>query len=277
MTSLTEEDVTTRTRNKSHEVRHMIIKTDQELEGMKAASAAVAETLRKMKEYTRVGMSTLEIDEYGNDILKSYGAMSAPQKMYDFPGYNCISVNHVAAHGIPSKDLILKEGDLINIDVSAVLDGFYGDNGGSFVVGEDIHNHRPLIKASQDILKGAIKRITAGVQIAALGAYIENSAKKRGYATIRNLVGHGIGYSLHEEPGEVANFHDKSNKARFRKNTCIALETFISTKAKFVYAGPDGWSMMAKDKSLVTQHEHTLIVTDKAPIILTEANGVFDF
>lgn len=255
----------------------MIIKTEEELAGMKAASAVVAEALKKMKEYTKVGMSTLEIDEYGNDILKSYGAESAPQKMYDFPGYNCISVNTVAAHGIPSKDVILNEGDLINIDVSAVLDGFYGDNGGSFVVGEDIHNHTPLVRASQEILAGAIKRITSGVQISALGAYIENSAKKRGYTTIKNLVGHGIGYSLHEEPGEVANYYDKSNKRRFRKNTVIALETFISTRARFVFAGDDGWSMMAKDKSFVTQHEHTLIITDKSPIILTEANGVFEY
>jgi len=208
----------------------MTIKNAEELEGLKAAGHAVAVTLKKMKEYTKVGMTTREIDDYGGELLAEFGAVSAPIKDYDFPGHTCISVNHVACHGIPTEEITLKNGDLINIDVSAELNGFYGDNGGSFVVGEDIHNHRPLITAK-----------------------------------------------LHEPPTEITNYRDRFNTQRFQLNSVIALETFISTKGKYVHQQEDGWTMMTKDKSFVTQHEHTLVVTDGLPIILTEGNGVFEF
>ena len=118
----------------------MSIKNEEELEGLKAAGHAVAITLNKMKAYAKVGMTTKELDDYGGALLSEYGAVSAPIKDYDFPGHTCISVNNVACHGVPSEGIILKEGDLVNIDVSAELNGFYGDNGGSFILGEDIHN-----------------------------------------------------------------------------------------------------------------------------------------
>lgn len=255
----------------------MSIKNEEELEGLKAAGHAVAATLKKMKEFTQVGMSTREIDDYGGELLAEFGAMSAPIKDYDFPGHTCISINHVACHGIPSEELILKEGDLVNIDVSAELNGYYGDNGGSFVVGEDIHNHRPLITASQEILKMAIENIRDGVRISNVGGLIEKEARKRGFQVIKNLCGHGIGRKLHEPPTEIANYRDRFNTERFKKNSVIALETFISTKSKYVHQQADGWTMMTKDKSFVTQHEHTLVITDGFPIILTEGNGVFEF
>ena len=183
----------------------------------------------------------------------------------------------MACHGIPSESIILKEGDLVNIDVSAELDGFYGDNGGSFVLGEDIHNLSPLVKASQDILKMAMANIKDGVRISNVGGLIEREAKKRGFQVIKNLCGHGIGRKLHEPPTEIANYRDRFNTQRFRKNSVIALETFISTKSKYVHEMEDGWTMKTKDNSYVTQHEHTLVVTDGYPIVLTEENGVFDF
>ena len=137
----------------------MSITTESELVGMKKISEVVAITLKRMREYAKVGMSTKELDEYGGSILKSYGAKSAPYETYKFPGYSCISVNKEAAHGIPSKKKILKEGDLINIDVSAELNGFWSDNGGSFVLGKDIHQHQPLVDASKQILQKAIQNI----------------------------------------------------------------------------------------------------------------------
>jgi len=255
----------------------MTIKNEEELQGLKAAGQAVAVTLRKMKEFTQVGMSTKEIDDYGGELLAEFGAVSAPIKDYDFPGHTCISINHVASHGIPSDKLILQEGDLVNIDVSAELNGFYGDNGGSFVVGEDIHNHRPLITGSQEILQLAMKNIKDGVRISNVGGIIEREAKKRGFQVIKNLCGHGIGRKLHEPPTEITNYRDRFNTERFRKNSVIALETFISTKSKYVQEQEDGWTMMTKDRSFVTQHGHTLVVTDGYPMVLTEGNGVFEF
>ncbi len=241
---------------------------------MRAASQAVAVALREMCAYARPGISTLELDEYGNGILEKFGARSAPQKEYNFPGYNCISVNLECAHGIPSAKVILQEGDLGNIDVSAELNGYFGDNGYSFVLGQDHQQLSPLVEASKEILRAAIGRIKGGVKIAAVGGFIESEAKKRGFTTIKNLVGHGIGKSLHEAPKELPNFYDRFNRQRFKTNTVVALETFISTKARYVETMRDGWTLKATDGSFIAQHEHTLLVTDGAPEILTVENGI---
>ncbi|MCB0640050.1 MAG: type I methionyl aminopeptidase [Phaeodactylibacter sp.] len=254
----------------------MSIDSDVDLIGIQEASKAVALTLKKMQAYARPGMSTKELDDYGFELLRSMGANSAPQVDYNFPGATCISVNHEVCHGIPSKKKILQEGDLVNIDVSAELNGFYGDNGGSFVLGRDLYHFEELVTASKEILKGAIAQVRSGVRIADVGGYIEMEAKKRGFQVIKNLCGHGIGRKLHEPPSEIPNFRDRSNRLRFKKDSVIALETFISTNAQYAYEEEDGWTMVTPDTSYVAQHEHTLIVTDDLPIILTEANGIFD-
>lgn len=252
----------------------MSIQTTQELNGMKCISEVVGETMRKMQAYAQPGMSTQALDQYGYAILQSYGANPAPKKEYGFPGWTCISVNQEAAHGIPSRKVILREGDLVNVDVSAELNGYYGDNGGSFVLGNDIHQFNPLVEASREILYLAIGKIRGGVKIAEVGGVIEKEAKKRGFTTIKNLLGHGIGLRLHDAPHEIPCYADRRNRGRFKKNTVIALETFISTNARYVYEGADGWTMKARDGSYVAQHEHTLLVTDHHPIILTSNNGI---
>ncbi|MEL6636084.1 MAG: type I methionyl aminopeptidase [Bacteroidota bacterium] len=253
----------------------MSIKSQSELDGIKAAGEAVAQTLRQMRAYAAVGMSTQELDEYGYRLLRSYGANPAPKKDYNFPGWTCISLNHEVCHGIPSASRILRESDLVNIDVSAEVDGFYGDNGGSFILGQDIRQLTPLVRASQEILRAAIPRISDRVKIADVGGFIEREAQKRGYSVIRNLCGHGIGRRLHEAPSEIPCFHDHFNTRRFRKNSVVALETFISTNANFVYEMDDGWTMQTDDESYVAQHEHTLVITEGEPIIVTAANGIF--
>ncbi|MCG8322546.1 MAG: type I methionyl aminopeptidase [Cytophagales bacterium] len=252
----------------------MSIQSIQDLEGMTLAGKVVGETLNKMLTFAKPGMSTKTLDDFGYEILKSYGANPAPQKEYGFPGWNCISVNHEVAHGIPSNRVILQEGDLVNVDVSAEINGYYGDNGASFVLGRDTRQLTPLVNSSKEILYKAISKIRGGVKIAAIGALIENEAKKRGFTTIKNLVGHGIGMTLHDHPHEIPCFADRTNKYRFRKDTVIALETFISTKARMVRQASDGWTFKTPDGSFVAQHEHTLIVTDKDPVILTANNGV---
>ncbi|GLB54197.1 methionine aminopeptidase 2 [Neptunitalea chrysea] len=229
-----------------------------------------------MREYAKVGMSTKELDEYGGEILKSYGAKSAPYETYGFPGYSCISVNKEAAHGIPSEKKTLKEGDLINIDVSAELNGFWSDNGGSFVLGKDIHNHQPLVDASKNILRKAISNIKGGVKISEIGYLIETEAKKSGFKVIKNLAGHGVGRSLHEEPENILNYRVKSNRERFKKNTTVAIETFISTNSTVAVELNDGWTLVGNKGGYITQHEQTIIVTDKYPIILTESNDIWN-
>lgn len=252
----------------------MSIESESDLYGMREASEAVAVTLKRMREYAKPGMSTYDLDHYGSSILKSFGARSAPKLTYKFPGCACICVNHEAAHGIPSKKRILQEGDLVNIDVSAELNGFYSDNGGSFVLGQDIQALMPLVQASKEILHKAIYQIKGGVKINEIGGLIDNEAKKLGFKVIKNLCGHGIGRKLHEAPSYVANYHDRQNLSRFKKNSVVAIETFISTKANYTSPNEDGWTEMTN--GFVAQHEHTIVVTDKEPIILTHKNEIWN-
>jgi methionyl aminopeptidase len=252
----------------------MSITNESELVGMKAASVAVALTLKGMSSYAAPGMSTRHLDDYGRNLLRSYGARSAPELAYGFPGCTCISVNNEFCHGIPSDKRILQEGDLINIDVSAELNGFWSDNGASFVLGSDINQHQKLVDSSRSILHTALRQIKGGVRISEIGFIMEMEAKKKGYKVIRNLTGHGIGRNLHEAPHEIANYRDKSNFSRFKKNSVVAIETFISTSSTFAETLPDGWTMVGNLGGFMAQHEHTILVTDGEPVLLTALNGV---
>ena len=252
----------------------MSITKESELLGMKKASEAVACTLKEMRDYAQPGMTTKELDNYGARILSDFGGRSAPSLTYGFPGCTCISVNNEFCHGIPSDSRILKEGDLVNIDVSAELDGFWSDNGSSFVLGKDINKHQTLIDASKQILRKAIHNVKGGVLISDIGYLIETEAKKFGYLVIKNLTGHGIGRSLHEEPIEIANYQERLNPTRFKKNSVVAIETFISTTSTYAKTLSDGWTMVGNQGGFMAQHEHTIVVTNGDPIILTEMNGI---
>ena len=253
----------------------MSISQKSELAGMQAISEIVANVLKSMRDYAQPGMTTKALDQFGGSLLEEYGANSAPLLTYNFPGFTCISVNHEIAHGIPTEQKVLQEGDLVNIDVSAELNGFWADNGSSFVLGEDVNLHQPLVNASREILKMAIEQTRDGVRIAQIGRIIETEAKKRGYRVIRNLAGHGVGRSLHEAPTSILNCYDKFNRQRFKKNTTVAIETFIATDSTYARAQQDGWTLLGNRGGFVAQHEHTIMVTDEKPVILTASNDIW--
>lgn len=254
----------------------MSISKESELLGMQKASNAVAYTLKQMINYAQPGMTTKELDNYGAKILSDFGAKSAPYLTYGFPGWNCISVNNEFCHGIPSEKRILQEGDLINVDVSAELNGFWSDNGASFVLGKDINQHQKLVDASKEILRKAISNIKGGIKISDIGHIMETEAKKRGFKVIKNLGGHGIGRSLHEQPDEIMNYKNRFDQRRFKKNSVVAIETFISTTSTYTTELNDGWTMVGNKGGYMAQHEHTIIVTDGEPIILTKANKILN-
>ncbi|MGK6352641.1 type I methionyl aminopeptidase [Parapedobacter sp. DT-150] len=254
----------------------MSITNESEWVGMKNVSEVVALTLNAMRRYARPGITTKQLDDFGRQLLERHGAKSAPALTYGFPGWTCISLNGEVAHGIPAADRTLLEGDLVNIDVSAELNGYWADNGGSFVLGRDVHHHQALVNTSRQILKKAISHIRGGVRIAEIGRLIETQAKKSGYTVIKNLTGHGVGRSLHEEPSDVANYYDRFNPTRFRKNSVVAIETFISTRSTLALTLKDGWTLVGNRGGFVAQHEHTIVVTDREPIVLTDGNGIWD-
>ena len=254
----------------------MSITNEQELIGMQKVSEAVAFTLKEMINYAKVGMTTKDLDEYGAKILSDFGAKSAPYLTYGFPGWTCISVDNEFCHGIPSSERVLKEGDLINIDVSAELNGYWADNGGSFIIGNDINQHQKLVDASKEILEKTINNIKGGVKIADIGFLMETEAKKRGFKVIRNLGGHGVGRSLHEEPDELMNYKNRYDNRRFKKNSVVAIETFISTDSTIAVELNDGWTMVGNKGGYMAQHEHTIVITDGKPIILTKMNEILN-
>ena len=254
----------------------MSITNEQELIGMQKVSEAVAFTLKEMMNYAQVGMTTKDLDEYGAKILSDFGAKSAPYLTYGFPGWTCISVDNEFCHGIPSSERVLKEGDLINIDVSAELNGYWADNGGSFIIGNDINQHQKLVDASKEILEKTINNIKGGVKIADIGFLMETEAKKRGFKVIRNLGGHGVGRSLHEEPDELMNYKNRYDNRRFKKNSVVAIETFISTDSTIAVELNDGWTMVGNKGGYMAQHEHTIMITDGKPIILTQMNEILN-
>ncbi len=253
----------------------MTLNNDEDLERLKEIGRICANTIQIMAAALEPGMTTAELDTIGRKLLEESGARSAPELTYNFPGATCISVNDVVAHGVPSTQTILREDDLINIDVSIEQDGFWADNGGSFTLGQQNSPYDHLIDASRDILKQAIFRIKHGMRVSELGGYIHDSAKKVGYTVIKNLTGHGVGRSLHEEPRSIANYREAFNFRRFRENEVVAIETFISTKSEFTKTDNDGWTLRGDKGGFVAQHEHTILVTRQEPEILTLSNEIW--
>lgn len=247
----------------------MIIANEQDLEKLKHAGNIVAETLHYMLQQVQPGMSTKALDELGGAFLEARGARSAPRLTYGFPGNTCISVNDVVAHGIPSEQIILQDGDLVNIDVSAEWQGYWADNGASRVVGADRHQHQKLLDCSIQTIQTLAVRLRSGMRINEVGAYMEKSAKSAGFRVIKNLGGHGLGKALHEEPGDILNFRDPFDKRRFRKGSVVAIETFFNTRSTLAIEQADGFTMLGNKGGFAVQHEVTLVLTEQAPLIIT--------
>lgn len=247
----------------------MIAKTNEELEMLKKIGQIVAEVREAMKAATKPGVTTKELDEIGGELFKEKGAISGPMGEYDFPGYTCISVNEEVAHGIPGSRVI-KEGDLVNIDVSGSYEGFFADTGISFVVGEGYEDKEKLCQVAESAFNRAMLKVKAGSRLNQIGKAVEREAKDNGLHVIMNLTGHGIGKSLHEAPQHVLNYYDAWDPTILKEGMVLAVEPFISAKAEHIVESGDGWTFVTTDKSLVAQIEHTIIVTKDEPIILTK-------
>jgi len=249
----------------------MSIETEHDLKKLRDVGKLVASTIRLMRSHAGPGITTGELDALARHHFESFGARSAPELDYGFPGATCISVNHEVAHGIPGNRIIEK-GDMVNFDVSLELDGYYADAGYTAVI-EPGPTHRAktrLCTTSREILIRTINSITAGDLINKIGYSIESLAKGHGYTVIKNLAGHGTGRKLHEEPENILNYGDRSDTRKLAAGTVLAIETFISTGAQYVREDSDGWTLRCPDRSLVSQFEHTIVVTGDRAIVLTE-------
>ncbi len=248
----------------------MSIESEKDLEGLKRIGRIVALVLREMKEKLRPGMTTAELDDVGRACLERHSARSAPQLMYDFPAATCISVNDESAHGVPG-DRVIREGDLVNVDVSAELDGYFADTGASVPVPPVPERTHELCEHARRALERSLVAVRAGKPINVIGRAIESEAKRGGFQVIRNLCGHGLGRSLHEYPGEVSSYYDRDDRRRLTSGMVLAIEPFLSTGATHVETAEDGWTEKTPDGSLTAQYEHTVVVTRRRPIVVTRA------
>lgn len=240
----------------------------RDIKALKAAGRVCAAALRKMTAAVRAGITTRELDEIGRAYLGSEGAKSAPETMYKFPGATCISVSPVIAHGIPNEHQ-LQAGELIHIDVSAELDGYYADTGASMIVAKGERELNRLIEATRGVLAKVLRVTVAGSPLNIIGRTVEEDARKRGYNVIQDLTGHGIGHKLHEDPREVFNFNNPRDKRMLTDGLVLAIEPFLTPGIGRVVTEKDGWSLRTIDKAVAAQFEHTVIVTRGEPIVLT--------
>lgn len=251
----------------------MTVESQEELTKLRAIGHIVALTIQEIGKNIRPGISTLELDEIGKRFLAKHGANSAPQKTYNFPGVTCISVNEEAAHGIPGARII-EDGDLVNIDVSAERDGFFADAGHTFCAGTPTEEGQRLCQASQEALEEAMKAARANQRLNLIGKAVERVARQYGYKTLRDLGGHGIGRGLHEAPSFIANFYDRRDSRRLLENQVITIEPFLSTRSEQTHLAEDGWTLLTKPQNRCAQFEHTMVITQNQPIILTSLEPI---
>ena len=246
----------------------MTIESESDLRGLKEIGRIVGLTVHHMQQHVRPGMTTAELDAIGGEFLKKHGARSAPKISYNYPGYTCISLNDEAAHSIPGRRVI-HAGDLVNIDVSAELDGYFADTGATMIVPPATPLKQKLVACARRARDKAVTAAQAGQRLNTIGAVAEAEARRCGFTTLRDLGGHGIGRYLHEAPRDVPGCVVLRPLPHLAEGLVITIEPFVTTRARHIVTDPDGWTLRTADGSLCAQFEHTIIVTRGHPIVLT--------
>jgi methionyl aminopeptidase len=245
----------------------MSVDTPEELAGLRRAGRAVSATLREVARRVRPGVTTAELDAHAAQVFARHGARSAPALVYGFPGTICISVDDEAVHGIPGPRR-LRAGQLVKLDVTAELDGFYADAAVSVPVGRVPPKVARMVATARAALRRGLHAAHAGAPLNAIGAAVQEETERRGFAVLGELTGHGIGRSIHEEP-TVPNVYVPALDAPLREGTVITIEPIIGFGSREVRSGRDGWTMLTADGAPSAHAEHTLVVSAGEPLVLT--------
>lgn len=243
--------------------------SSREIEKMRQAGHLAAELLEHLAPMVKPGVSTLEIDDEAERWTQKRGAKSAPLGYHGFPKSICTSVNEVICHGIPNARQILKEGDIINIDVTPILDGYHGDTSKTFFVGTPSPLAKKLVEVTEECLKRAIAEVKPGAKIGDLGAAIQEYAEANGFSVVRDFVGHGINRVFHTAP-QVPHYGSRGKGKRLRPGMVFTIEPMINEGTWEAIVLEDGWTAITKDRKLSAQFEHTIAVTEDGVEILTE-------
>ncbi len=244
------------------------IKSNKEIEKMRSAGRLAAQLLDYIEPFVKPGVTTEELDRLCAEWTKARGAISAPMNYKGFPKHICTSVNQVICHGIPNKKQILKEGDIINIDVTPILDGYHGDTSKTFCVGKVSDVARHLVETTYKSMMLGIAEVKSGNKVGDIGAAIQEYAEGQGFSVVRDFVGHGVGKIFHTEPS-IPHYGVRGRGLRLKTGMVFTIEPMINVGTWEATTLSDGWTAVTKDGSLSAQFEHTVAVTDDGVDILT--------
>ena len=248
----------------------IVLKSEVEIEALKVSCKLAAQTLVMIEKFVRPGVSTLELNDICHDFIVSAGAIPAPLNYKGFPKSICTSVNEVVCHGIPNAQQLLKDGDIINIDVTTIVDGFHGDTSRTFFVGENISQvAKRLVGKTQECMFKGIDAVRAGGRVGDIGFAIQSYAHAHGYSVVKDFVGHGIGRVFHEDP-QIAHYGEAGKGARLEPGMTFTIEPMINVGDWRIKVLRDGWTAVTLDRSLSAQFEHTIAIRENGSVeILT--------
>lgn len=248
------------------------IKNKYDIKMMRKAGELAAKLLKYIEPFVKEGVSTLYLNDLCEEFTKKHGAISAPLNYNGFPKSICTSINNVVCHGIPSEKEILKDGDILNIDVTVKLDSYHGDTSKTYLIGNVDEETKCLVRRTENAMYRGIKAVKPGKSFYEVGKAIEKYISKFGYSIVRDFVGHGIGKSFHEDP-QVLHHYSLRNKIRLQEGMIFTIEPMINMGKSYEVqvSSEDGWTVTTKDRSLSAQFEHTVLVTSKGAEILTKA------
>ena len=246
----------------------IFVKTAEEIELLRESNQLVGKTLGELAKHIRPGISTLELDRIAEEFICSHGALPGFKGYGGFPNTLCISVNDVVVHGIPSAKCILKEGDIVSVDCGTLKNGFYGDSAYTFEVGEVSEEVRKLLRVTKESLYKGIEKVMAGMRIGDIGHAVQSWCEASGFSVVREMVGHGVGRDLHEEP-QVPNYGRQGQGVKLQKGMVIAIEPMINLGKRYVFQDNDGWTIRTRDKKPAAHFEHTVAVGKKGADILS--------
>ena len=248
----------------------MSIDDERDLEALRAAGRVVRLALEAMSAAVAPGVSTARLDAIAGEVFRAHGARSAPRLVYDFPGETCISVNDEIVHGIPSERRVLADGDLVKLDVTVEKDGYMADAAVTRAVGRVPDRTLKLMACAEVAFRRALREVRPGRRVCDVGGAVESEVRKRGFSVVRALTGHGIGRTIHEDP-MVPNWFDPTAREWLTEGLVITVEPIIAMGSGDSFEDGDGWTIRTVDGSVAAHHEHTLVVTKGAPILLTAA------
>ena len=246
----------------------ILVKTREEIELLRESNLLVGMTLGEVAKHIRPGISTLELDRIAEEFIRSHGAEPGFKGYGGFPNTLCISVNDVVVHGIPSAQYVLKEGDVVSVDCGTLKNGFYGDSAYTFEVGEVAEEVRKLLRVTKESLYKGIEKAVAGMRIGDIGYAVQSHCEAEGFSVVREMVGHGVGRDLHEEP-QVPNYGHRGQGMKLKEGMVIAIEPMINLGKRHVYQDRDGWTICTRDKMPSAHFEHTVAIGKDGADILS--------